>query len=391
MPTRIIVVGAGVIGLLTALECARAGAGVDLVDRSAIPSPSATSNDVHRVVRAFHRGDQALTSAAAVALERWLDVERRIGTRFYHRTGALTVLPAEEVPDAVASLTASGGSAGGRAEDALLLGLSPEELSTRYSRIRFPARTGAVLEPGAGTVLAGRALLELAAHLRNRPGVRLHPHRRVVSVDDAAGAVRLDDGTVLAGDGVVIAAGPWSRDLVPAALADDLVLYRQSVLSYVPASFREAWAGMPAVPSLGVASGAWLTPPVDGTPVRLSAASACRPVAERTDQVTPRQWRDHLIDRFAALLTEFDPAAVTGATDGYYLAAASTGDGPLLTELGDSPVWVYAACGGLSFKFAPVIAAALADRAMGRPPRRSGLDPVDRPRRFGAVRPAGPA
>ena len=66
---RIVVVGGGVIGLITAMECVRAGARVDLVDQGGIPSPSATSYDVHRVVRALHRGDAALTTAAARAHE----------------------------------------------------------------------------------------------------------------------------------------------------------------------------------------------------------------------------------------------------------------------------------------------------------------------------------
>ena len=90
---HIVVVGSGVIGLLTAMECVRAGARVDLVDQDAIPSPSATSNDLHRVVRALHRDDAALTMAAARAHQGWLAVERHLGARFYHRVGVLTAMP----------------------------------------------------------------------------------------------------------------------------------------------------------------------------------------------------------------------------------------------------------------------------------------------------------
>jgi glycine/D-amino acid oxidase-like deaminating enzyme len=38
----------------------------------------------------------------------------------------------------------------------------------------------------------------------------------------------------------------------------------------------------------------------------------------------------------------------------------------------------------MSFKFAPVLARALADRAVGRPPHQTGLDSVDRPRQLAA-------
>jgi glycine/D-amino acid oxidase-like deaminating enzyme len=159
---------------------------------------------------------------------------------------------------------------------------------------------------------------------------------------------------------------------VPAGLATDLAMQRQTMLSYAA-----PWSGMPAVLGLGEPGDAWLMPPVAGTPARLSAASACRTVPEMTDRGAPRQWQEHLIDRFATLLAGFDLAAVTGAADGYYLTDAASG-GPLLA--GQGRVWIYAACGGMSFKFAPLIAQALADRAAGRPPRRTGLAPVDHPR-----------
>jgi sarcosine oxidase len=366
---RIVVVGGGVIGLLTAMECVRAGARVDLVDQAGIPSPSATSNDLHRVVRALHRGDATLTMAAARAHEGWLDVERRLGARFYHRVGVLTAMAAQDVGTNYAMVTATGLSA---------QVLTAAELSARYPQIRFWPGRAAVFEPAAGAVLAGQALVGLARWLRDQPAVRLHPHRPVAAID-GAGDVLLADGTALTGDRVVVAAGPWSRDLLPAALAQDLTLQRQTMLSYAPATSGRRWGGTPAVLGLGESGDAWLMPPVAGTPARLSAASACRAVPEMTDRVTPEPWRNHLIDRFATLLADFDPAAVTGATDGYYLTHPASG-GPLLAGLGDGMVWSYAACGGMSFKFAPLIAQVLADRAVGRPPRQTGLDSIDRPR-----------
>jgi glycine/D-amino acid oxidase-like deaminating enzyme len=370
---RVVVIGGGIIGLLTALECILAGAQVDLVDQAGIPSPAATSYDRHRMIRALHPGDATLTRAAARAHQGWRDVEGRLGARFYHQVGALTALPAANVQPSLALLTA----VGARAQ-----ALSAGELSERYPQIRFPAGSAAVVEPGAGAVLADQALTALARWLGGQPAVWLHPHRRAVEVDEA-GLVRLADGGVLVGDRVVIAAGPWSRDLLPAALSGNLTLYRQSVLSYAPTPSWDAWAGMPVIPALGTPEGAWLVPPVACTPVRLSAASACRAVPEMTDSVTSGRWLDHLTGLFGALLADFDPAAVVGAADRYYLADVPNG-GPMFATLGEGAVWAYAACGGMSFKFAPLIAAALADRTLGRPPRPAGLPAIDQPLRFAA-------
>jgi glycine/D-amino acid oxidase-like deaminating enzyme len=372
---RILVVGGGVIGLLTALECVRAGAQVDLVDRGDIPNPAATSHDPTRVVRVLHRGDASLTQAAAGALVAWREVQDQLDARVTHRVGALTVLAQPDLPANVALLAAVGAAA---------VTLSPPELASRYPQVRLPADRWGVVEPAATVFLADQAMASLTRWLRGQPTVRLHPGRRAVEVSDDGG-VRLADGATLVADGVVVAAGPWSRELLPAALGADLTLYRQSMLSYAAGPSRSAWPGVPAMLGLGRAGDAWLIPPVGQAPVRLSAASAARAVPEVTDRVTPPAWRDHLMNEFRTVLADFDPSAVLGATDAYYLAH-DAGTGPLLARLGDGAVWAYAACGGMSFKFAPLIARALADRALGRTVRSSGLDPIDQPRQLAAAR-----
>ena len=360
IPVRVVVAGGGVIGLLTAVECVRAGASVELVDQAAIPAPLATSNDRYRVVRALHRGDAEMTLAAARARQEWAELERLVGARFYLRTGVLTVMPEAAVTDSLGMLAAAGET--GRE-------IPSAALPECYPQLRVAAGSAAVFEPEAGAVLAGEALTALAAWLRSRPGVTLRDGQRVVYVSES-GTVRLADGSAVEADGIVIAAGPWSRDLLPATAAGDLVLYRQTMLAYAPAP---AWPGLPAVLGLGPGHDAWLMPPAAGTPARLSAASACRAVPAMTDRAAPPRWRDHLTGRFAGLLAGFDPGRVTGAADGYYLCDPA-GLGPRLAALGDGAVWAYAACGGLSFKIAPLMARALADRAMGRPPRATGLE-----------------
>jgi sarcosine oxidase len=302
----------------------------------------------------------------------------------------LTVMEAGDVPANLGLLEAAG--LAGRATPASAEGdgpaspaaraLPPAELAVRYPQFLWPNGVAAILEPYAGAVLAGQALAAMAGWLAGQPTATLHPGRRVAAID-RGGAVRLADGGVLPGDRVVVAAGPWSRELLPASAAGDVTLYRQTMLSYAPPA-GPAWAATPAVLGLGSDHGAWMMPPVAGTPARLSAASACRVVAEMTDRDAPDEWREHLTGRFAGLLAGFDPAAVIGAADGYYLASAANG-GPLLAGLADGAVWMYAACGGMSFKFAPLIAGVLADRALGRPPRPSGLDSIDRPRQLAAA------
>jgi glycine/D-amino acid oxidase-like deaminating enzyme len=372
---RVVVVGGGVIGLLTAVECVLAGAEVTVADQADLPYARATSYDWHRVVRALHPNDLPATRAAVTAQRRWGELEQLLRTRLYHRTGALTVRRPEEAAADIDLLSAAGAPA---------TSLDASELAARYPHVRVPAGSSAIVEAGAGVVLADRALAALVGWLRSRPGVRLSTGRRVVDVDAEAGAVRLADGAVLHGDRIVVTAGPWSRDLLPVEDAAGLTLYRQSMLYCdVPERLCAAWAATPAIALPGTVDGAWLVPPVAGTPLKLSAHSACRAVEELTDHRTSEEWRDHLVAVFGDLLAGLQASWVIDGRDCYYLAESATG-GPQLFSLSEETVWAYAACGGASFKLAPLIARSLAARALGADPAPTGLDVLDHPRSIAA-------
>lgn len=364
---RIVIAGSGIIGLLTAVRCVMAGHHVVVVDAAGIPFAGATSYDRHRTVRALHDGDPALTHAAVAAHHQWVGLEELLATRFYEQTGALTVLPRDRWPAAQVLLSRAGSRA--RVLDA-------GQLAASYPQVRFPAGAGAVLEPLAGVLRADKVLAACAGWLRAQPRAELLPHHRVTGVDAQDAAVRLAGGGTLAGDAVLLATGPWSRELLAPELASELMLHRQSLIyCQVPAAAAAAWQAMPPMISLGDDGGAWLVPPVPGTPLKLSAASACRVVAQVGDGVTPACWRDHLLGVFAALIDTFQASWLVDTRECYYLARTPAG-GPMLAVLSDR-VLAYAACGGSSFKFAPLIAGSLAARLTGTGPA-AGPDPLER-------------
>jgi sarcosine oxidase len=354
---RVIVIGGGVMGLLTALECARHGAAVTVVDQAAVPNRAGTSHDWHRIVRALHPRDAEATRTGVEARASWRAIERRLARRVFVRTGALSVLSGATACDAAGLLAAAGADAEVLAADAL---------AARYPHLRLPAGRPAVLEPGAGVVLADRALTGLAELLRALPAVRLRQFTRIVSCDPDTGRMRCEDGSVLRGDRIVLAAGPWSRTLLPKPLAAPLTLLRQSVLFYrVPPDVRRVWASTPAIPMAGDDGGSWLVPPVAGTPGKLSAACAARPVAELGATRTPPDRREQLARRLRRLAAGIGADAPAGTRDFYYLAVAAA-RGPLLARVGERS-WALAACGGSAFKFAPLIARSLAARALDHP------------------------
>jgi sarcosine oxidase len=365
---RIVIVGGGVIALLTAVNCASAGHEVVLVDQADIPFSGATSFDRHRVVRALHLDEPAWARPAVRAHDSWISLQYLLSTTFYKRVGALAVVAPEDADRAKAMLDDAGSQAS-------IVG--PDELATRYRHVGFVPGATAIFESHAGILLADRVLAACTGWLRWHACAQLHPHRKAVEIDVANAAVRLADGELVKGDAVLVAAGPWSRSLLDPGLAGELVLHRQSLLyCEVPGPQAALWAATPTVTSLGRESGAWLVTPVAGTPLKLSASGAERVVTELGDNTTPPHWRDYLIDTFAGIIPGFSTEWLVDSRDCYYLTGAA--GGPVLAVLGDN-VLSYAACGGSSFKFAPLIAQNLAERLTGTEPVPTGLCPLDHP------------
>lgn len=370
---RVIVVGGGIVGLVTARECLLRGADVVVIDQADLPNAQSTSWDEHRIVRALHRDSVATTWAAARAHSRWMALERELGARFYQRIGVLTALPVQAVQPTQANLMQAG---------VATRSFRPDELGKRWGAVRFPDGMGAILEPHAGVVLADLALGALVRWLRAHRRCELLTRRRAVLIDAGARAAHLADGDVVSGDRLVIAAGPWSRELIPAELAATLTLRRQTMLyCAVPAQFRKGFANLPAIAAFGAGEHSWLVPPTAGTHLKLSAEGTCRVEHDMTDRAVAPHWQDHLLAHFSEFVTGLDPSWVLAARDCSYLGEAQTGE-PVLAQLGDAGAWAYAACGGNSFKLAPIIGRSLAERLTDCAVSSTGLGPLDRPVRL---------
>jgi sarcosine oxidase len=141
----------------------------------------------------------------------------------------------------------------------------------------------------------------------------------------------------------------------------------------VPAHLAGSWARTPAVPTLSPARRSWLVPPAEGARLKLSAATACRRVAALTDRETPPRLRERVVAAFAGELVDFDRSWITGARECYYLADSASG-AAVMTRLGTGTAWAYAACGGASFKLAPLVARSLARRVLALPDEAAAGD-----------------
>ncbi|WP_333766944.1 FAD-dependent oxidoreductase [Streptomyces sp. IBSBF 2435] len=341
---QVVVVGAGVTGLLTAVECVLAGHRVTVLDRGAIPDPSASSYDQHRALRTLAVGDDEATRRMGAAHRRWQELESLLGPGFYRQVGVVTAWPRERL----AEVTHFAARARVPVET-----VGPSALP----QLGFPAGTTGVRELPAGVLLAGRVLRAAARWLAARPAAALRPYSPVAAVDAGTGKVTLAGGEVVGGDVVLVAAGPWTRELV----GRPAVLHRQTMV-YLRAARRQArlWRNAPAVGGIGADGRAWVVPPVAGTLLKISSDAVCREVAGTgagAEDQTP--WAE----RLAAAGILRDPAGyeVVGIKACHYTADPDTG-GARLDRLGPA-VWARTACGGSGFASAPLVAGRMAEAA----------------------------
>lgn len=346
---RVVVVGAGITGLLAAIRCVLAGYRVVLLERGPIPNPGSTSFDQHRALRALVAGDPAATSRASRLHGRWRELDSLLcdhltGAHLYRRVGVLTALPPGDAASALATAEAAGLSI--RTAD-------PAD----YPHIGFPADAAVVLEPHAGVLLADRILHAAARWLRHHPLADLRPGREVVGVRPESGRVLLACGAVESGDVALVAAGPWS-----AALMDLPVTLHCQTMVYLrpPAELVHSWAATPIAGGIGADGRAWLLPSVAGTLVKISTDAVRREVATLSGPSDEAHWATRVLR--AGIVPEADRYTTARVRHCHYSTAAGGDTG--FVRVGPA-VWARPASGGDGFRSAPQAVEAVVD-AIGR-------------------------
>jgi len=225
--STVIVIGAGIWGTSTALELAKRGAKVTLIDQYGPGNSRSTSGDETRGIRSSY-GDRAgetgllWTRWAREAISRWraFDAEHaaRFGTRFYYETGDVILRErAEPFTTRTAELWTQ-------------LGVKFERVSSDDARRRWPMiaseRYSEILyEPDAGVARA-RASVHAIVALARDAGVDFRLSRVTPGpiVSGKMQHVTLADGTRMGADAIVFACGPWLRKLFPELLENRMRL-----------------------------------------------------------------------------------------------------------------------------------------------------------------------
>ncbi|MWA01255.1 glycine oxidase ThiO [Actinomadura sp. LD22] len=210
---RIVIIGAGVIGLATAWRAAQGGATVTLVDPAPASGASSVAAGMLTPVSELSYGEEPLLRLGLASRDRYgafaAELAEATGLDTgYRDDGTLQVAFDADDLKLLDDLRAFQES----------LGIPVEALTGRECRktepMLAPGVRGGLLAPEDGSVDPRRLAPALLA-AGERLGVRLVRRRAegVLVERDAAAGVRLDDGTGIPADKVLLAAGPWSGDL----------------------------------------------------------------------------------------------------------------------------------------------------------------------------------
>lgn len=210
---RIAIVGAGINGATSAVELARRGHRVTLLDPGPIPHPLAASTDISKVVRMEYGPDADYMKLAERSLSGWHEWNREFGSDLFHQTGVL-FLRQEKLKRG----TFEGDSY------TLLKTRShrPQRMTSAEIKKRFPAWNtrlfvDGVFNPEGGFAESGRVVTRLVEKAK-ASGVTLRAETGFQALVERKGRVvglRTGDGEQIAADTVVIAAGAWTHHIVP--------------------------------------------------------------------------------------------------------------------------------------------------------------------------------
>lgn len=404
----VLVVGGGVFGTSAALELARRGHHVKLLEAGRVPHPRASSTDISKLVRIDYGADVFYTELAERALTGWRHWSRagvgapgaegpergrgrstapggrtaakpgsgeasptdpHSASRLFHETGLLVLAGEPMRPggfehDSWALLTARGHP---------LERIGGPDVPSRFPRWRPGRYPDGYLNPAGGWVESGRLVAALGARAAAE-GVELLQHTSFVGLlerGSRVGGVRTASGEELPAERVLMCAGAWTSVLLP-WLASAMWPTAQPVLHFRPdrperwrgAGFppwcadiaRTGWYGFPLHPAGVVKVGR------HGTGWRIDPEGFTS--ASGTRSALPTGTEDLFRDFLSGSLPELADAPLAEARVCLY---CDTFDGNFWIGADPEREGLFVAAGGSGhgFKFAPVLGPLIADLVEG--------------------------
>lgn len=356
----VVIVGGGVFGVAGALELARRGAKVTLLEPGPLPHPDAASTDITKLIRLDYANDDHYTAAMEVALPLWRRWNAEIfEVPLFHETGVLVLSSTPLGPGSFEGDSFSALSARGHH----LERLDAAGIVRRFPRWAAGRYVEGYYNPQGGFAESGRVVAALAAEARRagvdlREGVRARPFEG----DAAVSEVVLESGERVAAGTVVVAAGAFTPVLIP-ELADRLAVVGQPVFHFDPGDLAP-FASPAFVPwAADIGRSGWYGFASHAGVVKVANHGVGTPLHPSG----PRQVGEDAEPMFRAFLRESLPSLADARRVATRLCLyCDSFDGDFFIDRHPSRPGLVVAAGGSghAFKFAPLLGGWLADAAL---------------------------
>jgi sarcosine oxidase / L-pipecolate oxidase len=179
---KTIVVGAGINGVVAAIELRKRGHEVVLIDPGPLPHPLAASTDISKAVRAAYGADEDYTALAERSREIWRQWNEEFGVELYHQIGFLfmrqrSMQPGDFEYESFKLLERRGH----RIER-----ISSKQLCERYPAWNAQRYPDGFLDLEAGYAESGRVVATLISQAKSL-GVELRENAKFRELDEAGG------------------------------------------------------------------------------------------------------------------------------------------------------------------------------------------------------------
>ncbi len=349
----VIVIGAGGAGSSAALELARRGQQVLLLEQFQIGHDRGSSHGHSRIFR-FAYDEAEYATMAMTALGAWRDLEELSGERLLTMTGGLDL---GRSGNASLERTAAGMTTAGASFERL----SASELMRRFPQWHVPNDWVALHSPDAGIVNPTQTV-EIMAALARAHGATVLERTPVTDLDLETLCVTTSRG-VFSATQIVIAAGAWLPRLVP-ELALPLTVTLESSVYFAPSNLEpfkpERFPVFISHESLEYGFGAFGLP---GVKVGLHQSGAEVNPETRGYEVAP-QTISEIRGFLEARLPNQDWRLIAANTCLY--TNTPSHDFILDAHPSHPDVLLVSPCSGHGFKFAPLIGTLVADKLVGQ-------------------------
>jgi len=208
-----IVIGVGGVGSAATYRLADRGLDVLGIERYDVPHTRGSSHGSTRIIRRVQHEGAAYVPLVERAYELWRDLEDRTGRDLLHVTGSVHTGP----PDSGVVEDARGAC---DAHDIPYETLSAGAVNDRYPGYDLPEEFHALYQPDGGFLACEQCTV---AHVEaaHGAGATVRARERVLDWSETTDGVRVrTDKGRYAADELVVAAGPWTRELVPDLAAE---------------------------------------------------------------------------------------------------------------------------------------------------------------------------